>query len=318
MTKPSLTLRLSCCAALPDRGLILDLRDNPGGFIWAAERLLQLFTPNLVTPTKFSWRATPLTAAMARAPFNQGELAPWAESLFNAQLTGEPYSSHLPITPYEQCNDLGQHYGGPVSRLSSMPIPTPPAISSPPASSTTALGPSCVSARRPAPAAQTFGSYDDLRAALSAAEHPLPKLPPGVGFTVAVRRAVRSGDADGTLIEDAGIPGQSYEMTRIDILGSGQQSNQDLIEHCGEILAAQPLEQARRRPSRPNPDHRHGRSRPGRSLPGWPSWRSHRPDSGDGSRSLTVPAGTRVAEVVGFARGVVRQRQRIRVDAKGP
>ena len=31
---------------LPRRGLIIDLRGNPGGLIWAAERLLQLFTPN--------------------------------------------------------------------------------------------------------------------------------------------------------------------------------------------------------------------------------------------------------------------------------
>ena len=99
---------------LPDRGLILDLRDNPGGFIWAAERMLQLFTPYTVSPTKFALRATPMTAAMAQAPFNQAELAPWATSLTNAEQTGEPYSSHLPITPHLRCNDLGQHYGGPV------------------------------------------------------------------------------------------------------------------------------------------------------------------------------------------------------------
>ena len=68
-----------------ERGLIIDLRDNPGGFIWAAERLLQFFTPNPVTPTKFALRATPLTSAMARAAFNQSELAPWAESLFTAE-----------------------------------------------------------------------------------------------------------------------------------------------------------------------------------------------------------------------------------------
>ena len=100
--------------ALPDRGLIIDLRDNPGGLIWAAERMLQLFTPNPVMPTKFALRATPLTAAMAGAAFNQQELAPWIESLTTAASTGEPFSSHLPITSFEQCNDLGQCYGGPV------------------------------------------------------------------------------------------------------------------------------------------------------------------------------------------------------------
>src|SRR5207245_2665350 len=99
---------------LPDRGLIIDLRGNPGGFIWAAERLLQLFTPNRVTPTKFALRATPLTSAMSRAVFNQSELAPWAESLATAEQTSEPFSSHLAITAEERCNDVGQRYGGPV------------------------------------------------------------------------------------------------------------------------------------------------------------------------------------------------------------
>src|SRR5262249_2394919 len=80
-------------------------------------------------------------------------------------------------------------------------------------------------------------SSDDLRAALAAAEKPLPLLPKGVSFTLAVRRAVRSGDADGTLIEDAGVSGQPYAMTRADVLDR----NADMIEHCGEILAAQPL-----------------------------------------------------------------------------
>jgi hypothetical protein len=65
---------------------------------------------------------------------------------------------------------------------------------------------------------------------------PLPPLPQGTSFTVAVRRAVRSGDADGTLIEDAGIAGQSYAMTRNDILDS----NRDLIRQCAKQLAAQP------------------------------------------------------------------------------
>ena len=36
---------LKLLARLPNRGIIIDLRDNPGGLIWAAERMLQLFTP---------------------------------------------------------------------------------------------------------------------------------------------------------------------------------------------------------------------------------------------------------------------------------
>jgi hypothetical protein len=105
---------LELLAGLPQRGLIIDIRDNPGGFIWAAERMLQLFTPNPVTPTRFALRATPVTAAMANAQFNREELGPWADSLTSAPATGEPYSVHLPITSVEQCNDLWQRYSGPV------------------------------------------------------------------------------------------------------------------------------------------------------------------------------------------------------------
>ena len=43
---------------LPERGLIIDLRSNPGGLIWAAERLFQLFTPHQVQPNRFSMLAT--------------------------------------------------------------------------------------------------------------------------------------------------------------------------------------------------------------------------------------------------------------------
>ena len=298
---------------LPDRGLILDLRDNPGGYIWAAERLLQLFTPNAVTPTKFSWRATSLTAAMARAAVNQAEFAPWAESLFNAQLTGEPYSSHLPITPYERCNDLGQHYGGPVvvvvdaNTYSSGDLFTAGILDN-------RIGPIvCIGEATGAGGANVW-DFDDLRAALSAAEHPLPKLPAGVSFTVAVRRAVRSGDADGTLIEDAGIPGQPYDMTRDDILGRGRQSNHDLIEHCGGILAAQPwtrLDVARR--GRVLTIDTVGLDRMDLYQDGHPGGPTT-PVPSDGSRRVVVPARTRVAEVVGFASGAVRQRRRIRMD----
>jgi len=296
---------------LPDRGLIIDLRANPGGFIWAAERLLQLFTPNPVTPTKFALRATPLTSAMAQAVFNRGELSPWAESLATAEQTGEPYSSHLPITPPERCNDVGQQYSGPVvvvvdaNTYSSGDLFAAGIADN-------RIGPIiCIGQATGAGGANVWGS-EDLRAALSAAKAPLPRLPDGVHFTMAVRRAVRGSAADGTLIEDAGVPGQPYEMTRNDIF----RKNRDLIELCGELLASQPrtrLEVSRR----------------GRRL----SVRTAGLDqldlyvnghtggtpvalNGRGSRSIALPAGAREVEVVGFAGGVVRQRRRLTVGGR--
>lgn len=79
----------------------------------------------------------------------------------------------------------------------------------------------------------------DVAAALRAAEIPLADLAKGENFTISVRRAVRSGGADGVLIEDSGVAGRSYAMTYRDIFDG----NKDSIEHCAEILAAQPRTQ---------------------------------------------------------------------------
>jgi hypothetical protein len=296
---------ISLLRGLPDRGLIIDLRSNPGGFIWAAERLLQLFTPNPITPTKFALRATPLTAAMARAVFNQAELAPWAESLETAQQTGEPYSSHLPITPPEQCNDLGQHYGGPAlvvvdaNTYSSGDLFTAGFLDN-------RIGPVvCIGEATGAGGANVWDS-DDLRAALDAAGQPLPRLRDGVSFTVAVRRAVRSNDADGTLIEDAGVPGQPYAMTRADIFND----NRDLIEHCGEMLAAQPRTrlEVKRRGRRLTVTTR-GLDQLDLFVEGHPGGVPIAMRGG-GRRQIVLPPNASQVEVVGFASGVLRQRRR--------
>ena len=294
-------------ARLPDRGLILDLRDNPGGLIWAAERMLQLFTPDRITPTRFALRATVLTAAMAAAPFNQGELGPWAESLGIAASTGEPYSSHLPITSIEQCNDLGQYYGGPVvavvdaNTYSSGDLFTAGIVDN-------RIGPViCIGQATGAGGANVWTS-DDLRAAMRAAENPLPPLPQGVNFTVAVRRAVRSGDAGGALIEDSGIAGQPYSMTENDIFNS----NADLIEHCAALLASQPrtrlktLWRGKKLSVTTAGLDRLDLSSGGHPL--CPTIDIKR----DGTRTFSLPPNVDEIEIAGFADEVLRQRRRLR------
>lgn len=296
--------------ALPDRGLIIDLRDNPGGLIWAAERMLQLFTPNSVMPTKFALRATPLTAAMAGAAFNQQELAPWIESLSTAASTGEPFSSHLPITSVEQCNDLGQCYGGPVvvvvdaNTYSSGDLFTAGVVDN-------RVGPVvCIGQATGAGGANVWSS-DDLRAALAAAERPLPPLPEGVGFTVAVRRAVRNSSADGVLIEDSGIAGQPYAMTEHDIF----RSNEDLIAHCAELLEGQPW-------TRMNVKRKAGAlTIVTAGLDQLDLYIDGHPSGGtiflkqDGTKRVPLPTKAGEVEVVGFAGGVVRQRRRLPATA---
>jgi hypothetical protein len=292
---------------LPKTGLIIDLRDNPGGFIWAAERMLQLFTARDVVPTKFALRATPLTAKMSAARFNQEEFGPWAESLAQAPANGEPYSVHLPITSFEQCNDRWQQYGGPVvavvdaNTYSSGDLFAAGVLDN-------GIGPLvCIGEATGAGGANVWTS-EDVADAMRAADMPLADLAKGANFNVAVRRAVRSGDADGVLIEDSGVVGQPYAMTQRDIF----RRNRDLIEHCGEILATLPwsvLDVKRvggtivvttERLDRIDvyvDGHPIG---PSLSIP-----RS-------GTRRIQLPADAGVIEVIGFEDNVARQRRRVR------
>jgi hypothetical protein len=99
---------------LPDRGLIIDVRDNPGGYICAAEEALQLFTPNRIEPTRFSVLATPLTRELASRRSLREDLGAWRPSLEAAVRNGELYSQSIPLTSFEDCNTIGQQYGGPV------------------------------------------------------------------------------------------------------------------------------------------------------------------------------------------------------------
>lgn len=222
---------------LPQEGLIIDVRGNPGGYIEAAERSLQFFTPGPITPTRFSVLATPMTRLLAETPgLGRDELAPWRESLEAAVRNGELYSRPLPITRPEDCNDIGQLYGGPVvlvadaSTYSSGDLFSAGFVDN-------AIGPFvCVGDATGAGGANVW-DYADLRTALAGTPEALPLLPDGIGLTVSFRRATRGGPSEGLPIEDAGVAGTRYAMTRADLLDG----NRDLLAHAIALLRKQAL-----------------------------------------------------------------------------
>lgn len=222
---------------LPERGLIIDLRANPGGLIWAAERLFQLFTPRSVVPTRFSLLATPLTRAMAAAAQNDGELAPWRQSLDDAVGTGELYSRSVPITPVEACNDIGQVYGGPVvavvdaNTYSSGDLFAAGFVDN-------ELGPLVTVGEATGAGGANVWLPEHVADALLGTPYEQTPLPGGIGYTISVRRATRAGPADGSAIEDVGVRGdRSYAMTRRDLVEDP--GNQDLLAFCAKLLAKQ-------------------------------------------------------------------------------
>jgi Peptidase family S41 len=103
---------ISVLRQLPRNGLILDMRENSGGYIAAGERVLQLFTSQRITPTRFQFRVTPATRVMAR---NTDLFRTWNKSFDEAFGTGEPYTQGYPIEGADDdANKVGQQYFGPV------------------------------------------------------------------------------------------------------------------------------------------------------------------------------------------------------------
>lgn len=221
---------------LPDRGLIIDLRANPGGLIWAAERLLQLFTPRRVQPTRFSLIATPLTRAMAAAPQNSGELEPWGGSLRDAIADGEAYSCAVPITPVESCNDIGQVYGGRV-----VAIVDPNTYSAGDLFAAgfvdNQIGPLINVGEATGAGGANVWSPQHVGDALVGTGFDQQPLPGGISYTLAVRRATRAGPAEGTAIEDVGVhDGFPYAMTERDLIDK----NKPMLSHAGRIVLGLP------------------------------------------------------------------------------
>ena len=221
---------------LPPDGLIIDLRANPGGLIWAAERLLQLFTPSHVEPTRFSFLATDATRALAEVRQNQAILGPWLTSLTSALATGELYSQALPITPVELCNDTGQVYSGPVvavvdaTTYSAGDLFAAGFVDN-------EIGTLVTVGEATGAGGANVWSAETLAALTVDSPIEFRLLPSGAGFTVSIRRATRVGASAGLPIEDVGVAGhRRYSLTRRDLL----ESNQDLLDYCGLLLASAP------------------------------------------------------------------------------
>lgn len=97
---------------LPQNGLIVDVRDNGGGLIWASERLLQTLTPHWIKPEPAQFINTPLSLELCRR--DSQDLSPWLKSIEQSVETGAVFSQGVHITPEDACNNMGQRYYGPV------------------------------------------------------------------------------------------------------------------------------------------------------------------------------------------------------------
>ena len=229
---------------LPQEGLILDVRGNGGGHIFASEFTLQTMTPKRIVPEPVQFICTPLNLEICRRhkdnPTNQIDLGAWFPSLDQAVETGSIYSSAFPITPEDGANAVGQRYFGPVVLITDARCYSATDIFAA-GFQDHAIGPVLgVDDNTGAGGANvwTHGLLRQLRDIPKDKDTPYAVLPKQTDMRVSIRRTLRVGALAGTPVEDLGVRSDvRHEMTRRDVL----QGNLDLLDKAGALLAGRPV-----------------------------------------------------------------------------
>ncbi len=224
---------------LPARGLILDVRANPGGLIPAGERLLELLTPRTIDPARLQFVTTPAIHSLCKSSPEGLQLDYWKDSLERAIETGATYSQAYPFQPYaSEYNKIGQRYHGPtVLVVDALCYSTTDVFVA--GFQDHRIGPILGTSSNTGAGGANMWTSEALRSCLPEG-FDLPEVPAGAGFTVALRRTLRVGERVGMPLEDLGVmPNHTHLMTRDDVL----HQNRDLLARAGELLAALPARQ---------------------------------------------------------------------------
>ena len=220
----------------PEAGLVIDVRSNPGGNVYAAEGLLQLFSAGAVSRQGVQFLNTPEAVQLARAQL--GAL-PVGGPAANAIATGAPFVVFPEMPMDRTVARATQVYQGPVVVIVD--------ANSYSAAEMFAAG------MQDHDLAIVIGTYpqtgggggilwsDEGIAAASgdsAMSERLAPLPGGASFEVAVLRTTRAGENAGAAVEDMGVAVRTTDLHRItvkDVL----HSNEDLRASACKHLAAQ-------------------------------------------------------------------------------
>jgi hypothetical protein len=220
---------------LPQDGLIIDVRNNSGGLIYAAEQLLQVLTPRHIQPEPAQLSATPLMLKLCES--NSPDFDCWAPSIKQAVALGTVYSNSFPITPEPAANQIGQRYYGPsILVTDALCYSATDMLAA--GFQDHAIGPVLGVGNNTGAGGGNVWTHDLLNRFLTREEHnPLQTLPGRTGMRVALRRTLRVGPNAGMPLEDLGVePNCEYRMSKRDLL----EKNEDLMEFASGILAGLP------------------------------------------------------------------------------
>ena len=215
--------------ALPQNGLVLDIRGNLGGAILASELCLQALTARPIEPEPAQFAATALNLRLCRANDN---LTPWLPSMEQALESGALYSAAVPFTPDDLLAAVPQSYFGPIVLLTDARCYS--------AADMFAAGFQDNGIGRIIGVDGNTGAgggnvwhMAELLNSLPSEDFPFRPLPGGADLSLVIRRVLRVGPNAGSPLEDYGVvPDERHVTTRRDVM----HDDADLMAAAAQLL----------------------------------------------------------------------------------
>jgi hypothetical protein len=216
---------------LPQNGLIIDLRANPGGNIPCGEALVQLFTDQPVHTAPVTFRNTPSVQRLVNA---LPVFSAWTNSVNLLLETGQTFSQGFSLTSSEDALAIGRVYEGQVALIiDSLCYSTTDFFVSDMQDNGTGkiIGTDPLTGAGGANVWTHAFLAQSIAASGGADVSPMPK---GADMNIALRQALRVGPNAGLPLEGIGVRADiMYRPTRRDVLSK----NEDLITFATGVLA---------------------------------------------------------------------------------
>ncbi|HEY7488647.1 MAG TPA: S41 family peptidase [Streptosporangiaceae bacterium] len=216
---------------LPPDGLVVDIRGNLGGAIWASEMCLQALTAHTVESEPGQFAATPLNLRICRA---DDGLADWRPSMEQALESGATHSAAVPFTPADLLAAVPQSYFGPVILVTDARCYSAADIFAAGFQDNRIGRVLGVDGNTGAGGGNIWQMKELLGALPATGDSPYRPLPGNADLSIVIRRVLRVGPHAGTPLEDYGVvPDERHPITRNDIMND----DADLMAAAAVLLA---------------------------------------------------------------------------------
>ncbi len=207
---------------MPETGLAIDIRSNPGGEIKTAEMILQTLTDRPIQPMQFQFLANDVVEDLVQPQggYRKLDVKGWYERVRPSAAIGSMFSRFGPVSRADRINKEGQVYKGPVLLITNAVTYSSGDIFAA-SFQDHGIGPILgVDASTGGGGANVWPYKSIMKHSQSSApERRFDPLPGGANVNIAVRRCTRLGDLSGMPIEESGVvPDIRYYPTRRDLL----------------------------------------------------------------------------------------------------